>query len=250
MQRTGPMTILIVDDHPVVLRGIRALLSASFSDACIVEASGAEEAEAVLSRRNIDIMITDLDLNGASGLALIRHVRQVMPAAQVVIYTMHEEPWSVCQIADIDTEGVVMKSDNASELVKAVKNLNEGKGHYSTTFVRLLNGLKLQPGRLSEREQQVIDLTAKGLSTSDMAAQLGISANTVEFHRRRIMQKLNVANAAEMIRRATEIGWKTTICEKHDCQKAFTIPLSPTKKSVPTTETIVRPLRKTIVFAF
>ena len=64
------MTILIVDDHPVVLRGIRALLSASFSDACIVEASGAEEAEAVLSRRNVDIMITDLDLNGASGLAL------------------------------------------------------------------------------------------------------------------------------------------------------------------------------------
>ena len=95
-----------------------------------------------------------------------------------------------------------MKSDNASELVKAVKNLNEGKGHYSATFVRLLNGLKLQPGRLSEREQQVIDLTAKGLSTSDMAAQLGISANTVEFHRRRIMQKLNVANAAQRRRRA------------------------------------------------
>lgn len=156
-------------------------------------------------------MITDLDLNGESGLTLIRRVRDILPSLQIVIYTMHEEPWSVCQIADIDTEGVVMKSDNASELVKAVKNLNEGKGHYSTTFVRLLNGLKLQPGRLSEREQQVIDLTAKGLSTSDMAAQLGISANTVEFHRRRIMQKLNVANAAEMIRRATELGWKTNI---------------------------------------
>ena len=96
------ITILIVDDHPVVLRGIRALLSASFSDACIVEASGAEEAEAVLSRRNIDIMITDLDLNGASGLALIRHVRQVMPAAQVVIYTMHEEAWTVGEMADAD----------------------------------------------------------------------------------------------------------------------------------------------------
>ena len=156
-------------------------------------------------------MITDLDLNGESGLTLIKRVRDILPSLQIVIYTMHEEPWSVCQIADIDTEGVVMKSDNASELVKAVKNLGEGKGHYSPTFVRLLNSLKLQPGRLSEREQQVIDLTAKGLSTSDMAAQLGISANTVEFHRRRIMQKLNVANAAEMIRRATELGWRANI---------------------------------------
>ena len=150
-------------------------------------------------------------LLGESGLTLIRRVRDILPSLQIVIYTMHEEPWSVCQIADTDTEGVVMKSDNASELVKAVKNLNEGKGHYSTTFVRLLNALKLQPCRLSEREQQVIDLTAKGLSTSDMAEQLGISANTVEFHRRRIMQKLNVANAAEMIRRATELGWRANI---------------------------------------
>lgn len=197
------MTILIVDDHPIVRKGIHALLASAFVDAEVMDASCLKEAEEACSTRDVNIMITDLDLNGESGLTLIRRVRDILPSLQIVIYTMHEEPWSVCQIADIDTEGVVMKSDNASELVKAVKNLNEGKGHYSATFVRLLNGLKLQPGRLSEREQQVID--------SDMAAQLGISANTVEFHRRRIMQKLNVANAAEMIRRATELGWKTNI---------------------------------------
>lgn len=211
MQRTGSMTILIVDDHPVVLRGIRALLSASFSDACIVEAGGAEEAEAVLSHRNVDIMITDLDLNGASGLALIRHVRQVMPAAQVVIYTMHEEAWTVSEMADADTEAVVMKSDNAAELLMAVKSLCAGKGYYSPTFFRLLNSLKRHPDRLSDREKQVVSLTAMGLSAADMASRLGISANTVEFHRRRIMQKLNVANAAEMISRATELGLKANI---------------------------------------
>lgn len=205
------MTILIVDDHPIVRKGIHALLTSAFADAEVIDASCLKEAEAACSTRNVNIMITDLDLNGESGLTLIKRVRDILPSLQIIIYTMHEEPWSVCQMADTDTEGVVMKSDNASELVKAVKHLNEGKGHYSPTFVRLLNALKLQPSRLSEREQQVIDLTAKGLSTSDMAAQLGISANTVEFHRRRIMQKLNVANAAEMIRRATELGWRTNI---------------------------------------
>ena len=70
---------------------------------------------------------------------------------------------------------------------------------------------KQQPGRLSRREVEVIELTARGLSATEMAVRLGISANTIEFHRRRIMQKLGVANAAEMVRRATELGWKVNI---------------------------------------
>ena len=184
------MTILIVDDHPIVLKGIHALLASSFAEARIIDAAGVGEAEQMLNRHKVDIIITDLDLNGESGSMLIEHVRNVQPATQVAIYTMHEEPWSVGEIADMDTEAVVMKSDNASELVKAVKHL---------------------PDRLSDREKQVVSLTAMGLSAAEMASRLGISANTVEFHRRRIMQKLNVANAAEMISRATELGFKANI---------------------------------------
>ena len=205
------MTILIVDDHPIVRKGIHALLASAFADAEVIDASCLKEAEEACSTRNVNIMITDLDLNGDSGMTLIKHVRDIQSATKIVVYTMHEEPWTVCEIADMDTEAVVMKSDSASELTQAVKSLCEGKGYYSPTFFRLYNALRRQPNRLSDREKQVIELTAKGLSATDMAAQLGISANTVEFHRRRIMQKLNVANAAEMIRRATELGWKTNI---------------------------------------
>ena len=205
------MTILIVDDHPIVRKGIHALLTSAFADAEVMDASCLKEAEESCSTRDVNIMITDLDLNGESGLTLIRRVRDILPSLQIVIYTMHEEPWSVCQIADTDTEGVVMKSDNAAELLMAVKSLCDGKGYYSPTFFRLLNSLKRHPDRLSDREKQVVSLTAMGLSAADMASRLGISANTVEFHRRRIMQKLNVANAAEMISRATELGLKANI---------------------------------------
>ncbi|MDY5490879.1 MAG: response regulator transcription factor, partial [Prevotella sp.] len=107
------MTILIVDDHPIVRKGIHALLASAFADAEVMDASCLKEAEEACSTRDVNIMITDLDLNGESGLTLIRRVRDILPSLQIVIYTMHEEPWSVCQIADIDTEGVVMKSDNA-----------------------------------------------------------------------------------------------------------------------------------------
>lgn len=205
------ITILIVDDHPIVLKGIHALLSSSFPRAGILDAAGVGEAEEILVRHDVDIMITDLDLNGESGTTLIRHVRDIRPATQVVVYTMHEEPWSVSEIDSMDVEAVVMKSDSAGELLTAVGSLLDGKGYYSATFSRLLGSQKRQPDRLSCRETQVVDLTAAGLSSADIALQLGISINTVEFHRRRIMQKLGVSNAAEMVSRATELGWKANI---------------------------------------
>lgn len=205
------ITILIVDDHPIVLKGIHALLSSSFPRASILDAAGVGEAEEIIVRHDVDIMITDLDLNGESGTTLIRHVRDIRPATQVVVYTMHEEPWSVSEIDSMDVEAVVMKSDSAGELLTAVGSLLDGKGYYSATFSRLLGSQKRQPDRLSCRETQVVDLTAAGLSSADIASQLGISVNTVEFHRRRIMQKLGVSNAAEMVSRATELGWKANI---------------------------------------
>lgn len=207
----NPITILIVDDHPIVLKGIHALLSSSFPRASILDAAGVGEAEEILVRHDVDIMITDLDLNGESGTTLIRHVRDIRPATQVVVYTMHEEPWSVSEIDSMDVEAVVMKSDSAGELLTAVGSLLDGRGYYSATFSRLLGSQKRQPDRLSCRETQVVDLTAAGLSSADIALQLGISINTVEFHRRRIMQKLGVSNAAEMVSRATELGWKANI---------------------------------------
>lgn len=205
------ITILIVDDHPIVLKGIHALLSSSFPRASIMDAAGVGEAEKILVRHDVDIMITDLDLNGESGTTLIRHVRDIRPATQVVVYTMHEEPWSVSEIDSMDVEAVVMKSDSAGELLTAVGCLLDGRGYYSATFSRLLGSQKRQPDRLSCRETQVVDLTAAGLSSADIASKLGISVNTVEFHRRRIMQKLGVSNAAEMVSRATELGWKANI---------------------------------------
>ena len=207
----NPITILIVDDHPIVLKGIHALLSSSFPRASIMDAAGVGEAEEILVRHDVDIMITDLDLNGESGTTLIRHVRDIRPATQVVGYTMHEEPWSVSELDSMDVEAVVMKSDSAGELLTAVGSLLDGRGYYSATFSRLLGSQKRQPDRLSCRETQVVDLTAAGLSSADIALQLGISVNTVEFHRRRIMQKLGVSNAAEMVSRATELGWKANI---------------------------------------
>ena len=206
-----PITILIVDDHPIVLKGLCALLSSSFADADILEASGTKEAEAIVAIHYVDFMIADLELKGGSGMQLIRNVRAMSPSTRTVVYTMHEEPWSVSQIADLDTEAVVMKSDSAEELISAIRSISEGGSYYSRLFLHLLMSQKRYPERLSERELQVVELTAKGLSAIEAGQLLYVSANTIEFHRRRIMQKLGASNAAEMISRAAELGWNVNL---------------------------------------
>lgn len=200
------MTILIVDDHPIVLEGMKALL-ASVPHSTIATATTAAMARNVISGNKIDILITDLELPDDNGFSLISYLHERQPAAKVAIYTMHEEAWTTHDIIDRDPDAVVMKSDPPSELVKAVKALTEGKGFYSTSFCHMLSLANTQPERLSERELQVLEMTAEGLPTKETAQRLGVSANTVEFHRRRIMMKLGANNAAEMVMRAKELGW-------------------------------------------
>lgn len=205
------MTILIVDDHAIVLEGIKSMLALSLGSATVLTATSAAQAKAVLASGRADIMVTDLDLKNESGLQLIRHTHEVCPSTKVVVYTMHEEPWSIREIADCSPDAVVMKSDAPSELARAVEAAAGGGSYYSTTYCHHLTLLNLHPDRLTDRECQVLKLTAEGLSTADTARRLSLSTNTVEFHRRRIMQKLHAANAAEMIKKACELGWSVNL---------------------------------------
>ena len=205
------MKILLVDDHPIVLEGIETLLSKAFGGASIVVAANAAKAKEHIRDGSVDILITDLDLNNDSGMELIDYLTGTQPDAKVIIYTMHEEPWTVQSIADCCHDGVVMKGDSTSELLAAVKAVAEGKGYYSRSFCVALGNLRQGSEQLSERERQVLDTIVGGLSADEAACQLGVTKNTIEFHRRRIMRKLNAANAAEVVRRAMEMGWNTNI---------------------------------------
>lgn len=205
------MKILLVDDHPIVLEGIKALLSKSIEGISVITAVDAAKAKAYIQAGGVDMMITDLDLDNDSGMALIDFLIGIRPNAKVIIYTMHEEPWTVQAIADCCHDGVVMKGDSTSELLAAVKAVAEGRGYYSRSFCSALGNLRQGPGQLSGRERQVLGTIADGLSADEAARQLGVTKNTIEFHRRRIMRKLNAVNAAEVVRRAMEMGWNTNI---------------------------------------
>lgn len=205
------MKILLVDDHPIVLEGIKTLLSKAIGGVSIVAAADAAKAKAYIQAGGVDMLITDLDLNDDSGMALIDFLADKQPQTKVIVYTMHEEPWTVQAIADCPHDAVVMKSDSAAELMAAVNAVAQGKGYYSRSFCAALGKLHKSSDTLSTRERQVLDTIVGGLSTDEAARRLAVSASTIEFHRRRIMRKLNAANAAEVVRKAMEMGWNANI---------------------------------------
>ena len=154
------MTILLVDDHPIVLEGMKALL-ASLPNTTFATATTAIRAREIIDGGVVDVMIADLELGRDSGLALAEYLHEQQPAARVVIYTMHEEAWTIHDILDCEPDAVVMKSDSPAELVKAVKALASGKGYYSQSFCRMLSMTTASPERLSDRELQVLAMTAE-----------------------------------------------------------------------------------------
>lgn len=203
---SAKMKILITDDHPVVLSGIKLLIESKMPESCILSASTVDEALGIINTDNVDVLITDLDIAGRSGIELINNVHDTCPQTKVMVYTMHEEVWVVRQLLSADPDAVVLKADEPAELTRALSMIKEGKGYYSATFNRLLNSISTSPDMLSKREAEILRITACGKSATDIAAQLNISVNTVEFHRRRIMQKLDAVNAAEAVNKARELG--------------------------------------------
>ena len=199
-------SILIVDDHPIVLAGLRALISQDGLYTKIRCASDLQSAKEIIKQENIDTAIIDLELSNDNGLALIKLLHQERPKTKIVVYTMHQEIWTIRQLMKEDVDAIVLKGDNPQELVTALHKIEDGKGYYSQQFVRLINLQNTEQINLSNREMEVLEYISDGHSTNAIAQELNISTNTVEFHRHNLMSKLHVNNVAQMVKKAMLMG--------------------------------------------
>lgn len=198
--------LLIVDDHPIVLTGLQALIKQGGNYDNIFAAKDIETALRQLQKEDIHVAIIDLELNDGNGMQLIEAIHKEHIGIKIVVYTMHEELWTIRQLMKEDADAIVMKGDNPQELLMALRKIEQGKGYFSQQFLRLINSQDSTQSLLSNRETEVLDHITKGLSTSDIAQQLNISDNTVEFHRHNLMKKLQVSNVAQMVRKAMKLG--------------------------------------------
>ena len=198
--------ILIVDDHPIVSTGLQALIEHTGEYGKIYVANNIASSRLLLRQKDIHIAIIDLELQDANGMELIKYIHQTHISTKILVYTMHEELWTIRQLMKEDADAIVMKGDNPQEVLIALRKIEQGKGYFSQQFMRLINSQDTSEISLSNREAEVLEHISNGLSTNDIAQQLNISNNTVEFHRHTLMKKLSANNMAQLVKKAIQLG--------------------------------------------
>ena len=200
--------ILLVDDHPVVRHGIRQILIYGFKSVSVGEASDVATASASIRNSAWDIVVLDVTLPGASGLDLLKEIRQMRPALPVLVLSMHPASQFARRVLAAGAMGYLTKDSAPTELVQAVDQIRRGKlylGSRVPEWARTPNADSAAPhDKLSDREYQVLRMIASGLTVSGIATALGLSVKTVSTYRSRLLEKLQMRSNAEVMRYAIE----------------------------------------------
>ena len=208
-------TVLLVDDHHVVRRGIRALLENEAGILVVGEAGTGVEAARLTQQLKPDVLIIDLMLADMSGLEVIRQLRKRAPATSAVVLSMYGNDCYVVEALQAGARAYVLKDSPPEELMRAVREAALGRRYLAPPLsdraieVYLLRSedSQLDPyDMLTSREREVLHLAAQGMTSSETANRLCISPRTVEVHRARVMQKLGLHNRTELIHFAIRRG--------------------------------------------
>src|SRR5437868_8351895 len=204
------LRILIADDHTVVRRGLRQILMDDFPAAVVDEVADAEELVKKVMTDTWNVVITDLNMPGRSGLDALNQIKQISPALPVLILSVHPEEQYALRVLKAGASGYLNKDSAPNELVKAVQRVLLGKKYISATVAEKLAGSFSPDGDkpvheyLSDREFDVMKLLAGGKTVSDTASTLSLSVTTVSTYRARLMAKLNLKTNSDLTKYAIE----------------------------------------------
>ena len=203
--------VLIVDDHPVVREGLARRIDRQPDLEVCGEAESAHEALAAIASRKAGFVIVDLALKESSGLELIKDIRIRYPELPILVLSMQDESVYAERALLAGARGYIMKHEATENVIVAIRQVLRGRLYLSDRMSsRLLDTLfaaKGQPGMssvdlLTDRELEVFDFLGQGLATRQIAERLHLSIKTIEAYREHIKQKLKLANATELVRRA------------------------------------------------
>jgi DNA-binding NarL/FixJ family response regulator len=204
--------VLLADDHTLVRAGLRKILEQNDDLTVVGEVADGAAALEFLGQQSADVVVLDLTMPGVDGFELLRGARARWPEMKLLVLTMHADAQHAARAVREGADGYLLKDSAAGELVAGVRAVMDGRTYYSEPVQRALSELVrsgAQPGlldRLTGREVEVLRLVARGLSTKEMAAQLDISARTIETHRGNIMRKLELHSVALLTRFALREG--------------------------------------------
>lgn len=207
------MNFLITDDHAIVRRGLIGILKDVYPKAKFFESGNGQEALAVLSKQTMDIILIDISMPGRNGLETVKQFRAQGIACPILVLSMHSENQYALRALRAGASGFLNKEIATEELVNAVQKVLSGKVYVTSSVAeKLAERLTRKSGNdpvedLSDREMEVMMLLASGKSISEIANELSLSSTTVSTYRARILDKLQLANNAELTKYALENGF-------------------------------------------
>ena len=197
--------IMIVDDHPMVIEGLRSLLADQADISIAHTCTQGEEALRLLRVRKPDVVLLDINLPDINGTDLCKQIRNAFPAVRILGMSTYSEPSLIHQMIQNGAKGYLLKNASAEELIRAIFQVHQGNVYFSPEVQRILAEFSVNDKpQLTRREKEVLALIAEGITTQQISQKLFVSPLTIETHRRNLMQKFGVNNAAALIRAALE----------------------------------------------
>jgi DNA-binding NarL/FixJ family response regulator len=207
-------TIVVADDHRIVREGLVKLLESREDFEVIGEASDGEEAVNLVLEKEPDIVLMDIWMPRLSGIDATRRINKRGSSAKVLVLSMHESRTYVEEVLRAGAAGYVVKSSAASDLLQAIDAVKTGQSYLSPSITQQVVDAIARPGdtapsgvsMLTDREREVLQLVAEGLSSKEIAGVLGVSLKTVDSHRSNLMEKLDIHKVSGLVRFAIRSG--------------------------------------------
>lgn len=211
--------VALADDHPVVLAGIEALLLRAPDIELVGQATRGDDALRLFSQLAPDVVVADISMPGLNGIELARRLTAERPGIKLIALTVHEDQAYVQPLLEAGGRGYLLKRSAAEDLVRAIRAVSAG-GVYLDPVVagKALDASTADPvaavANLSDREREVLRLTAEGHSNKEIAARLEVSAKTVETYKGRASSKLGLRTRADIVRYGVGQGWLDRFVQK------------------------------------
>jgi DNA-binding NarL/FixJ family response regulator len=203
-----PIRVLVADDHPPLRLGLRALLERRPEVQVVAEAGDGETALAMLERLQPDVAILDIRLPRRDGLALAREIRRRGWPIRILLLSAYDDEALIREAMVVGVEGYLLKSEGLEAIAAAVQSVARGLTAFSPEILARARGLPERGGGgLTEREREILELVAEGLTNRAIAQRLGLSPRTVEYHLGQILQRLGVSSRAAAAKEAMRRGW-------------------------------------------
>ena len=214
---TNKIRVIIADDHPVVLAGLRLTIEKSAEDIDIIgEALNGRAVLEIAADQRADVYVLDITMPDLNGIDTARRLLKIHPDAKIIILSLHDTKAFVEQALECGAKGYIVKETATQDVIEAIREVSRGNFFLSPSISHFLVNQFLDKNdhctrsqntvKLTSRERQVLQLIAEGHTSKEIAGQLDIAENTVHVHRNSLMSKLGIHKETDLVRYAVKAG--------------------------------------------